>query len=256
MRRAFSLRAFSLEWAAAALLAASVASPLGVGPDAAAAADAKVDLTSCLAPSAAAGDTRVFDTSQGTQLTETVLDVEGWQGREGWTSVVEARLGAHTPTVRETFVKPGKRLLLGDLSVGDLRIKIGQPENWLPLEAVPGRSYRANVHGKALRDGQHVGRAVVKSDWEIVGFEPLTTPGGSYSDTVHIAASRNVEVKYNDVGTKIRQESDVELWCVDGVGVVAASYVFRFYKNGKLVDEVADLDSWLVSATVDGVAVN
>lgn len=249
-------RAFSFEWVAAAFLAASVASPLGVGPGAASAADARIDLTGCLAPSAARGDTRVFDTSQGTTLTETVLDVEQWKGREGWTSTVEAQLGSHTPTVRETFVKPGRRLLLGDLSVGALRIKVGQPEHWVPLEAVPGRSYRANVSGKALRDGQDVGKAVVSSDWEVVGFEPLTTPGGSYPDTVHIAASRDVEVKYNDVGTKIRQESDVELWCVDGVGVVAASYVFRFYKNGKLVDEVADLDSWLVSATVDGVAVN
>jgi hypothetical protein len=106
-----------------------------------------------------------------------------------------------------------------------------------------------------LRDGQNVGKAVVRSDWEVVGFEPLTTPGGSYSDTVHIAATRDVEVKYDGVGTKIRQESDVELWCVDGVGVVAASYAFRFYKNGKLVDELDELDSWLVSATVDGLAV-
>lgn len=249
-------RAFSFEWVAATVLAASVASPLGVGPEAASAADAGVDLTSCLAPSSAAGDTRVFETSQGTTLTETVLGVERRKGREGWTSVVEAQLGAHTPTVRETFVKPGQRMLLGDLEVGDLRIKVGQPENWVPLEAVPGRSYRAHVNGKALRDGRNVGKAVVKSDWEVVGFEPLTTPGGSYSDTVHIATSRDVEVKYDGLGTKVRQESDVELWCVDGVGVVAASYVFRFYKNGTLVDEVADLDSWLVSATVDGVAVD
>ena len=249
-------RAFSFEWVAAAFLAAGVASPLGVGPGPASAADARVDLTGCLAPGSAAGDTRVFATSQGTTLTETVLDVERWKGREGWTSVVEAQLGAHTPTVRETFVKPGRRMLLGDLEVGDLRIKVGEPESWVPLDAVPGRSYRANVEGKALRDGQSVGRAVVRSDWEIVGFEPLTTPGGSYSDTVHIATSRDVEVKYDGVGTKIRQESDVELWCVDGVGVVAASYQFRFYKNGKLVEEVADLDSWLVSATVEGVAVN
>lgn len=199
---------------------------------------------------------RVFDTSHGTTLTETVLDVGRWKGREGWSSTVEAQLGSHTPTVRETFVKPGKRLLLGDLSVGDLRIDVGAPEHWVPLEAAPGRSYRANVQGKALRDGQVVGRAAVKSDWEILGFEPLTTPGGSYPDTVHIAASRDVEVKYSGVKTRIRQESDVELWCVDGVGVVAASYAFRFYKNGKLVDEFADIDSWLVSATVDGVAVN
>jgi hypothetical protein len=246
----------SFEWAAAAFLAASVASPLGVGPGAASAAAAKVDLTSCLAPSAAEGDSRVFDTSQGTTLTETVLDVEQWKGREGWTSTVEAQLGSHTPTVRETFVKPGRKLLLGDLSVGELRIKVGQPEHWVPLEAVPGRAYRANVKGKALRNGQDVGKAVVSGDWEIVGFEPLTTPNGSYPDTVHIAASRDVEVKYNDVGTKIRQESDVELWCVDGVGVVAASYAFRFYKNGKLVDEFDGIDSWLVSATVDGVSVN
>jgi hypothetical protein len=249
-------RALSFEWAAAAFLAASVASPLGVGPDAAAAADARVDLTSCLAPGSATGDTRVFETSQGTTLTETVLGVERWKGRGGWTSLVEAQLGAHTPTVRETFVKPGKRMLLGDIEMGDLRIEVGQPTNWVPLDAMPGRSYRAKVQGKALRNGQNVGRAVVKSDWEIVGFEPLTTPGGSYSDTVHIAASRNVEVKYDGRAAKTRQESDVELWCVDGVGVVAASYGFRFYENGKLVDEVSDLDSWLVSATVEGVAVN
>jgi hypothetical protein len=251
-------RVLSLEWAAAAFLAASVASPLGVGPDAAAAADAKVDLTGCLAPGAAQGDTRVFETNQeGAMLTETVLDVGPWKDGDSWTSSVEAKLGSHTPTVRETFVKPGKKLLLGDLSVGDLEIDVGKPERWLPLEAVPGRPYRASVKGKALRDGQTVGKAVVKSDWEIVGFEPLTTPGGSsYPDAVHIAASRQVEVRYDDAGTKIRQESDVELWCVDGVGIVAASYGFRFFENDQLVDELDDLESWLVSATVDGVAVN
>ena len=246
----------SWEWFAAAFLAASVASPLGVGPDSASAADAKVDLTTCLAPDVAEGDTRVFDTNQGQKLTETVVDVSGWKDDESWASTVQAQLGSHTPTVRETFVRPGKRMLIGDLDVGPLSIKVGSPEGWLPLEAAPGKNYRASVKGKALRDGQNVGKAVVKSDWEIVGFEPLTTPTGSYSDTVHIATTRNVEVKFNDVGTKLRQESDVELWCVDGVGVVAASYAFRFYKNGKLVDEIGDLDSWLVSATVDGVAVD
>jgi hypothetical protein len=238
------------------LLAASVASPLGVGPDAAAATGAKVDLTSCLAPNAAEGDVRVFDTSEGTTLTETVLDVARWRGRAGWTATVEAQLGSHTPTVRETFVRPGKRLLLGDLSVGELQIEVSAPEHWVPLGAVPGRAYRARVKGKALRDGQNVGKAVVTSDWEVVGFEPLTTPGGSYSDTVHIAATREVEVKYHERGAKLRQESDVELWCVDGVGIVAASYAFRFYENGQLVGEFAELDSWLVSATVDGVALN
>jgi hypothetical protein len=241
---------------AAGLLAASVASPLGVGPGAASAVDAKIDLTSCLAPGAAQGDTRVFDTSQGTPLTETVLEVAPRKGGEGWTSSVEAQLGSHTPTVRETVVKPGKRLMLGDLVVGDLRIDVGKPARWLPLEAVPGRSYRAKVKGKALRDGQPIGKAVVRSDWEIVGFGPLTTPGGNYPDTVHIAASRNVEIKYDAAETKVRQESDVELWCVDGVGVVAASYGFRFFENDQLVGEFGDLDSWLVSATVDGVAVN
>ena len=232
-----------------------VGSPLGVGPDAAAAADAKVDLTSCLAPDAAAGDVRVFDTSEGTPLTETVLDVATWKGREGWTATVEAQLGAHAPTVRETFVRPGQRLLLGDLVVGDLEIDVGAPANWIPLGAVPGRAYRARVKGKALRDGKSVGKASVKSDWELVGFEPLTTPGGSYSDTVHIAAAREVEIAAPGRGAKLRQESDVELWCVEGVGIVAASYAFRFYENGELVDELVDLDSWLVSATVDGVAV-
>ena len=251
------MRTNSFVWALAAGLAASVASPLGVGPDAAAAADAKIDLTSCLAPPTAEGDVRVFDTSDGTMLTETVLGVEPAEGRAGWSSLVEARLGSHTPTVRETFVRPGKRLLLGDFRVGGLQIEVGAPENWVPLGAVPGRAYRAKVKGKALRDGESVGKATVSSDWEVVGFEPLTTPGGSsYSDTVHIAATRKVEVKYHKVKTKIRQESDVELWCVDGVGVVAASYAFRFYKDGELVDELPDLDSWLVSATVDGASVN
>jgi hypothetical protein len=244
------------EWAAAAFLAASVASPLGVGPGAASAADAKVDLTSCLAPSAATGDVRVFDTNRGTTLTETVLEVAPWKGKEGWSATVAAQLGAHTPTVRATYVRPGKRVLLGDLSVGDLEIQVGAPDAWLPLAAVPGRAYNANVKGKALRDGERVGKARVTSSWEIVGFEPLTTPVNSYSDTVHIAAVRSVEVKERQGGATVRQQSDVELWCVDGVGVVAASYAFRFFEDGELVGEVADLDSWLVSATVGGVAVN
>jgi hypothetical protein len=245
------------EWAAAAVLAASVASPLGVGPDAASAADAKVDLTNCLAPNAAAGDTRVFDTNRGTTLTETVLTVEPWKEKTGgWAATVTAQLGSHTPTVRETYVRPGKRLLLGDLSVGDLEIRVGAPDAWLPLSAVPGRAYRANVNGKAVRAGEKVGKAQVKSSWEIVGFEPLTTPASSYTDTVHIAAARTVEVKERETGATLRQQSDVELWCVDGVGVVAASYAFRFFEDGELVGEVADLDSWLVSATVSGVAVN
>jgi hypothetical protein len=241
-----------LEAAATLLVAAGIATPLGVTPGAASAADPKVDLTGCLAPNAVVGDTRVFDTSEGTRLTERVLRVDGWKGRDGWSATVEARLGAHAPTVRETFVKPGRRMLIGDLSVGDFEVRMGEPEGWLPLAAAPGRPYQTRARGKALVDGERVGRAIVEQAWEVVGFEPLTTPTGSYPDTVHIAAERNFELKANDDGVPFRQESDVELWCVDGLGVVAASYAFRFYEGGRMVDEVTNLDSWLVSATVAG----
>jgi hypothetical protein len=250
------LRRESISFVAAALLAAGVASPLGVTPLSANAADAAVDLTTCLAPGASPGDRRVFRTSKGSNLTETVLDVTDWQGRSGWTATVEAKLAANTPTVRETFVKPGQVLFLGDLAVGDLTIEVGQPDKWFPLKAVPGRAYTAEVRGKAVRDGKKVGSARVSGAWQVVGFEPLTTPTQSYSDTVHIAAARTIEVKERKGGPQISQESDVELWCVDGVGIVAASYAFRFYEDGELVGQVDDLDSWLLSATVDGVSVN
>jgi hypothetical protein len=247
------LRRPSVSILGAALLAVSVASPLGVTPVPASAADAAVDLSGCLAPGPAEGDQRVFATSQGSTLTETVLDVEGWRGR-GWSATVEAQLAAFEPTLRETYVKPG-RFMLGDLTVGDLRIEVGAPEAWFPLAAVPGRSYGANVKGKAFRNGRKVGSARVSGDWQVVGFEPLTTPAGSYSDTVHISAARSVEVKQKR-GPEIAQESDVEIWCVDGVGIVAASYAFRFFEDGELVGEMSDLDSWLTSATVGGVAVD
>jgi hypothetical protein len=241
---------------AAALLAAGVASPLGVAPLPASAADAAVDLTGCLAPDPAAGDRRVFRTSQGNDLTETVLDVADWQGRSGWTATVEAKLAAHAPTVRETFVKPGRVLSLGDLAVADLDIEVGEPERWFPLKAVPGRAYTAEVQGKALRGGKKVGTAKVSGAWQVIGFEPLTTPSRSYMDTVHIAAARTIVVKDRKAGRTLSQESDVEMWCVEGVGIVAASYAFRFYEDGELVGQVNDLDSWLLSATVDGKRVN
>ena len=241
---------------AAALLGAGVASPLGVGPLPASAADAAVDLTSCLAPETIAGDKKVFRTSQGNDLTETVVGVSDWQGRTGWTATVEAKLAAHAPTVRETFVKPGKVLFLGDLAVADLTIEVGEPESWFPLKAVVGRAYTAEVRGRALRDGDKVGTARVSGAWQVVGFEPLTTPSRSYTDTVHIAAARTIEVKDRKADRTLAQESDVEMWCVDGVGIVAASYAFRFFENGELVGEVNDLDSWLLSATVDGKRVD
>ena len=247
---------YSISFLAAGLLAAGVASPLGVSPQPAGAADAAVDLTTCLAPSPSTGDRRVFRTSQGSNLTETVLDVADWGGQSGWTTTVEAKLAANAPTVRETFVKPGKVLFLGNLAIGDLTIDVGQPDGWFPLEAVPGRAYTAEVRGKALRGGEKVGTARVSGAWQVVGFEPLTTPTHTYSDTVHIAAARTIEVRERKGGPSVAQESDVELWCVDGVGIVAASYAFRFYKDDQLVGQVNDLDSWLLSATVDGVAVN
>jgi hypothetical protein len=246
----------SISFVAIALLSAAVASPLGVAPLAAGAADAAVDLTGCLAPDVRAGDQRIFRTSQGDDLTETVLDTNGWKGRGGWTATVEAQLASHAPTVRETFVKPGRALLLGDFAVGDLTVDVGSPSKWFPLEAVPGRTYRTKLEGRALRDGTRVGSARVSSAWQVVGFEPLTTEARSYSDTVHITAARSIVVKQRNSGVRSKQESDVELWCVDGVGIVAASYAFRFYENGELVGQVDDFDSWLVSATVDGVAVN
>jgi hypothetical protein len=245
-----------MSFAAAALLGAGVASPLGVAPLSASAADAAVDLTQCLAPGANPGDKRVFRTSQGSDLTETVVDVADWHGGSGWTAKVEAQLALHAPTTRETFVKPGQVLFLGDLAVGDLTVEVGEPDKWFPLKAVPGRAYTAEVRGKALRDGKKVGVARVSGAWQVIGFEPLTTPTRSYSDTVHIATTRTIEVKNRKGGLAVAQESDVELWCVDGVGIVAASYAFRFYEDGELVGEVDDLDSWLLSATVDGVRVN
>jgi hypothetical protein len=241
---------------AAALLAAGVASPLGVAPLSASAADAAVDLTNCLAPAASAGDRRVFRTSQGNDLTETVLDVAEWRGNAGWTSVVEAKLASHAPTVRETFVRPGKVLSLGDLTVADLNVELGEPERWFPLKAVPGRAYTAELKGKALRGGKRVGSARVSGAWQVIGFEPLTTPSRSYTDTVHIAAARTIVVKDRKADRVVSQESDVEMWCVDGVGVVAASYAFRFYEDGELVGQVNDLDSWLTSATVAGKRVD
>jgi hypothetical protein len=245
-----------VSFAAAALLAAGVASPLGVAPHSASAADAAIDLTSCLAPGADPGDKRVFRTSQGSDLTETVVDVADWRGRRGWTAKVEAQLASHAPTTRETFVKPGQVLFLGDLAVGDLTVEVGEPDKWFPLKAVPGRAYTAEVRGKALRGGKKVGVARVSGAWQVIGFEPLTTPARSYPDTVHIATARTIEVEDRKGGRAIAQESDVELWCVDGVGIVAASYAFRFYEDGELVGQVDDLDSWLLSATVDGVRVN
>lgn len=250
------MRRESFSFLAAALIAAGVASPLGVAPLSASAADAAVDLTACLAPGANPGDRRVFRTSQGSNLTETVVDVADWKGNSGWTAKVEAQLASHAPTIRETFVKPGQVLFLGDLAVGDLTIEVGQPDKWFPLKAVPGRAYTAEVRGKALRDGKKVGVARVSGAWQVVGFEPLTTPTRSYSDTVHIAAARTIEVKDRKGGSQVSQESDVEMWCVEGVGIVAASYAFRFYEDGALVGQVSDLDSWLLSATVDGVRVN
>jgi hypothetical protein len=250
----FSLRRNPLSFLAAALCAAGLASPLGVAPLPASAADS-VDLTGCLAPGASPGDRRTFRTSAGSNLTEKVLQVSTWKKKDGWTSTVEAKLASNTPTVRETFVKPGKLLFLGDLTIGDLSIEVGDPDGWFPLDAVPGRAYTSVVRGKALRGGVKVGSAKVSGAWQVVGFEPLTTPARSYSDTVHIAAARTISVKEKG-GPRTTQESDVELWCVDGVGVVAASYAFRFYQDGALVGEVNDLDSWLLSATVDGARVN
>ena len=112
------------------------------------------------------------------------------------------------------------------------------------------------LKGRALRDGKKVGSARVSSQWQVVGFEPLTTAARSYADTVHIAAARSIDVKQRHGGTRSRQESDVEIWCVDGIGIVAATYAFRFYEDGRQVGQVDDFDTWLVSATVDGVAVD
>ena len=200
----------SISFLTAALLAAGVASPLGVPPQSASAADAAVDLTTCLAPNPSAGDRRVFKTSQGSTLTETVLDVADWEGRAGWTSKVWAQLASNEPTVRETFVKPGKVLFLGDLTLGDLTIEVGDPDSWFPLQAVPGKAYTAEVRGKAFRNGEKAGTAHVSGAWQVVGFEPLTTPSRAYTDTVHIAAARTVEVKERNGGPRRSQESDVE----------------------------------------------
>jgi hypothetical protein len=197
----------------------------------------------------------VFRTSQGNNLTERVLEVAKWKKSDGWTATVEAKLASNTPTVRETFVKPGKLLFLGDLSLGDLTIEVGSPDGWFPLDAVPGKAYTSLVKGKAFRNGEKVGNAKVSGAWQVIGFEPLATPARTYPDTVHIAAARTVEVKEKRGPTSV-QESDVELWCVDGVGVVAASYAFRFYQDGVLLGEVNGLDSWLLSATVAGARVN
>ena len=130
-------------------------------------------------------------------------------------------------------MKPGKALLLGDLAIGDLTIDVGEPEQWFPLEAVPGprlhhRSSRARRCATARRSAPRASPARGRSS----ASSRSPREARSYSDTVHVAAARTIEVKQRKGGLRIKQESDVELWCVEGVGIVAASYAFRFYEDG------------------------
>jgi hypothetical protein len=236
----------------AAIVAAGLALFFALTPATASAAGAKVDLTSCLAPGVQPGDVRVFETSEGSTLTQTVLDVVSNDGKSS-TTTVQTQLASYEPTVCEIVSKPGKSVNLGDVTVGDLSIEVKKPKRWYPLTAVPGRTYSSKVKGKAYRGGVEVGVALLSGDWQLVGFESLTTPGGSFSDTAHVVVQRRFSVGLGKSEPSFVQESDVELWCVDGVGIVAASYTFRLFENGQLVGELINLDSWLVVA---GVAVN
>ena len=140
---------------------------------------------------------------------------------------------------------------LGELALGDLRIELEGEAPSFPRSARPGRAYPVEARGRALRAGRPVAAARVSGAWQIVGFEPLTTPAGSYADSVHIAATRSLEVGAHAGGPALAQESDAEIWCVEGVGIVAARQSSRLYENGALVEQVNDLDGALRPVSVD-----
>jgi hypothetical protein len=140
---------------------------------------------------------------------------------------------------------------LGELALGDLRIELDGETPGFPRVARPGHAYTLEARGRALRAGRPVAPARVSGAWQVVGFEPVTTPAGSYADSIHIAATRSLEVGARAGSPALAQESDAEIWCVEGVGVVAARTSARLYEDGVLVEQVSDLDGALHPTSAD-----
>jgi hypothetical protein len=216
------------------------------------AASRKVDLTPFFADPVV-GDHKVFALSTGGQRRSEVLEIAPW--KKGSTLLVRQEHSEFGVQLVRSYTIPGRFDLLGSVIQEDAAFILPKPRKIADHRLEPGRPKRYKATGKAYFQGAEVGKAQLVQVTELVGFEPLDTPYGSYPVTARLEGVEGFAIAVRAARQVVTTLVAETSWYAEGLGLVATISHARTYVNDTLVEDEGVVESWLVSGVVGGVPI-
>jgi hypothetical protein len=201
-----------------------------------ASAGTKLDLSPYLGQLRMPGDFKVYAWTTGGTRTVTTLDVQPWA--KGWVFRVESRLVGtpNGPSVStyESYLIPGKQLLIGSQSFEDFAFVLAKPSKGLRLLGALGKVQRTKGRAALVVNGRVAGGVARLGEWMAEGFETVTTPSGTYPNALRARSFSGVGI--SDGISQVVFLYDEILWYAEGVGLVEAQTSAETWENGVLTD--------------------
>ena len=214
------------------------------------AAAGKFDLTPYFGPPGTVGDFAVFELSNGNIRTLEVVEVSPW--KKGFRYLTQQTETGLDPVLIETFVIPGKKLLMGDGFSAGLFLDLKKPATMYNLRVKPGKTNKIRAKGKAFFDSVYIGKARWRGGWAFMGLEPLDTPAASYPDTAVLDHVLTLTLKNRVFGDVIESVAEEMSWSARDLGLVASRQRTTVWLNGVLQDDSGWIEAWLVDGMLGG----
>jgi hypothetical protein len=199
----------------------------GPARESAAAKVAKVDLTEYLDGFPQVGDFRVYNRSDGETLTSTLLDlVEQKKATDYETEYDDAG------DIEDDFTETvhGKEDRIGTIVLGPVTFVAAHPKRFQTFVFVPGKPQKFKIGMTVFYQGTKAGRATIAGANTFVGFEPISTPLGDFTQVAHMHNDQTLTVK---VGHSIlRAVSSSDSWISAEFGTVLVKRMSQSYQDG------------------------
>jgi hypothetical protein len=234
-------------WALSAILLACLLPVRGaVGQE-------KVDLGSYFLPNDEVGDFHVFRSENDDTYVEDLL-VKETVGKKGKKVryVFRSSVGEEE-NWSELFLVPGKRLLRSDYTIGEYDVDLGAPKTVLPLQLVPGRSFRYVQKGALRYLGIRIGSVKIRGEVRFLGFETHATPAFERDDAAVFERIETVTMKPRGApGPIFTTLYASHTWITPDLGTMGWIEASEAYADGDLLDELPPTEWWFESGVLAG----